>query len=147
MFRKILVACDGSEGANLALDRAIELARAFEADICTVAVMEHLPRYAASLGEIEEAQEQGRDHLNDLLDEARARAARAGLSVTTAQVAGQPAHAIVRYARDHDFDLIVLGHSGHSGVWGTFLGTTPEKAVQHAHCSVLIVRGDSRVDL
>jgi nucleotide-binding universal stress UspA family protein len=140
MFRKILVACDGSDGANLALDRAVELARAFGTDICAIAVMEHLPRYAASIGEIEEAQEQGRDHLSEVLNEARARAARAGISVSVAQVAGQPADAIVRYARDHDFDLIVLGHSGHSGVWGTFLGTTPEKAVQHAHCSVLVVR-------
>jgi hypothetical protein len=35
---------------------------------------------------------------------------------------------------------VVIGHTGHSGVWGLFLGTTAEKVSRHAACSVLIVR-------
>jgi hypothetical protein len=37
-------------------------------------------------------------------------------------------------------DLVVIGHSGLSGVWGLFLGTTAEKVSRHAACSVRIVR-------
>ena len=37
-------------------------------------------------------------------------------------------------------DLILVGHSGLSGVWAAFLGTTAEKVSRHAPCSVLIVR-------
>ncbi len=44
----------------------------------------------------------------------------------------------MRAADDVAADLIVLGHSGHSAVWGRFLGTTAEKVSRHAHCSVLI---------
>jgi nucleotide-binding universal stress UspA family protein len=36
--------------------------------------------------------------------------------------------------------LVVVGHTGHSGVWGRFLGTTAEKVSRHAAGSVLIVR-------
>jgi nucleotide-binding universal stress UspA family protein len=54
--------------------------------------------------------------------------------------AGHPAQEIARAARDHDADLVVVGHTGHSGEWARFLGTTAEKVSRHAACSVLIVR-------
>jgi nucleotide-binding universal stress UspA family protein len=47
---------------------------------------------------------------------------------------------MVRAAERHRADLIVVGHSGHSSVWGRFLGSTAEKTGHHAPCSVLIVR-------
>jgi nucleotide-binding universal stress UspA family protein len=34
--------------------------------------------------------------------------------------------------------LLILGHSGHSAIWGRFLGSTVEKVSRHAKCSVLI---------
>jgi len=43
-------------------------------------------------------------------------------------------------AQEGKFDLILVGHSGLSGVWAKFLGTTAEKVSRHAPCSVLIVR-------
>jgi nucleotide-binding universal stress UspA family protein len=54
--------------------------------------------------------------------------------------AGHPAQEILDAARAHRADLIVLGHSGRSGAWGRFLGTTAEKVSRHAECAVLIVR-------
>ena len=140
MFRKLLVAYDGSDGSRRALARACELARAGESEAWALAVLEHLPRYAATVGEVEETQEQGRQYLGEVLDEARRLAAAQGVTLNVEQAAGQPAQAIVRYAQEHAFDLIVLGHSGHSGVWGAFLGTTADKIVRHAECSVLVVR-------
>lgn len=53
---------------------------------------------------------------------------------------GHPAQELVRAAEELGADLIVLGHSGHSAIWGTFLGTVTEKVSRHATCSVLIVR-------
>lgn len=55
-------------------------------------------------------------------------------------VAGYPAQAIARIAGDQDADLVVIGHSGHSGAWGRYLGGVTEKVSRHARCSVLIVR-------
>ena len=44
------------------------------------------------------------------------------------------------YAEEVNADLLVIGHSGRSGIWGRVLGTTADKIVDHAHCSVLVVR-------
>jgi nucleotide-binding universal stress UspA family protein len=35
---------------------------------------------------------------------------------------------------------LIIGHRGHSGIWGRLLGTTADKVVDHAPCSVLVVR-------
>ena len=53
---------------------------------------------------------------------------------------GQPAQTIVEVAKEGKFDLVLVGHTGLSGVWAAFLGTTAEKVSRHAPCSVLIVR-------
>jgi len=54
---------------------------------------------------------------------------------------GHPAQTSVQVAEEGRFGLVLLGHSGLSGVWAKFLGTTAaEKVSRHAPCSVLIVR-------
>jgi nucleotide-binding universal stress UspA family protein len=140
MFEKIVVAYDGSEGSRKALHSACELVKVGASEVLALAVLEHLPKYAATVGEVEETQEQGRQYLNEVLTEAQELALAMQVDLRVDQVPGQAAQAIVRYAHEHESDLIVLGHSGHSGVWGAFLGTTADKVVRHAHCSVLIVR-------
>ena len=140
MFEKILIGYDGSPGADRSLEAVRDLVKGGSGEVWLVAVLEHLPKYAASVGEIEEANAQGREYLRTVLSQGQERALRLGLEVQVDQVAGQPAQALVKYAREHTFDLIVLGHSGHSGIWGTFLGTTADKTMRHAHCSVLVVR-------
>lgn len=140
MFGKIVLAYDGSEGSKRALRRACELAKAGGSELWAIAVLEHLPRYAASVGEVEETQAQGREFLRQVLEEARQAAMTLDVALHVDQVAGQAALAITRYAQENAFDLIVVGHSGHSGVWGAFLGTTADKVARHSSCSVLVVR-------
>ena len=63
-----------------------------------------------------------------------------GVRLSTELRTGHPAQEILAAARTHQADLLVLGHSGRSGTWGRFLGTTAEKVSRHAECSVLIIR-------
>lgn len=140
MFAKVLVGFDGSGGAKKALATALELAQAVRCELWAVAVLEHLPRYAASIGEVEEVRTQGREYLREVLAEAQTLAVERDVPLQVDILAGQPADALARHAAAHGFDLIVVGHSGHSGVWGTFLGTTADKLARHAPCSVLVVR-------
>ena len=140
MFARILVGFDGSEGSRKALQIALDLAKFGPSEVWAVAVLEHLPRYAASIGEVEEVRTQGREYLREVLAGAQALAAEQNLPLQVDIVAGQPADALSRHAAARGFDLIVVGHSGHSGVWGTFLGSTADKLVRHAPCSVLVVR-------
>ena len=63
-----------------------------------------------------------------------------GIDLHTETRAGHPAQELIRAADAHSADLLVIGHSGHSAVWGRLVGTTTERVARHAHCSVLIVR-------
>jgi len=140
MYRKILVGFDGSDGAKAALRHAIELARRFGAELWSVSVIE-TPHWAtATVGEVDEQRRLIEEELGRLQQAARTQAAEFGLELHAVTRMGHPAQLIVQEAQRGNFDLLVIGHSGRSGVWGVFLGTTADKVVRHAPCSVLVVR-------
>ena len=140
MFAKILVAYDGSAGSERALAAAVQIARSQRADLWGLAVEDRLPRLAATVGEMEEEKELAGQFYKDHLEDARVLAADSGVALHAVVRPGHAAQTITEFAKEEGFDLIVLGHSGHSGVWANFLGTTTEKVSRHAPCSVLIVR-------
>lgn len=140
MFRKILLAYDGSEGANRALEAGIDLAKIHGAELWALAVEEKLPRFSGTIDEVKEEKEYANQHYGKLLNAAGAKAKEAGLELKILMRPGHPAQTIVALAKEGKFDVILVGHSGLSGVWAAFLGTTAEKVSRHAPCSVLIVR-------
>ena len=62
MFKRILVAYDGSEGAKLALAKAVEISKAAKADIHILAVG-RIPEYAETVSEVEEEKQQAQNLL------------------------------------------------------------------------------------
>ncbi len=140
MKRKILLAYDGSEGANRAFETAIEEARVHQAELWALAVEERPPRFSATIDEVQEEKTFADEHYRQILLRAQRRALEAGIELKTILRIGHPAKTIVEAAQEGDFDLIVVGHSGLSGVWAKFLGTTADKVSRHAPCGVLIVR-------
>lgn len=139
-FSRVLVAFDGSGGARKALESAIDVARTDGAELTVLAVESHLPHYGATVGEVEEERRLEESECADLLREASARAATRDVKVKGEIRAGHAAKAILEAAKDHDADLVVIGHAGHSGVWEMLLGATAERVSRHASCSVLLVR-------
>ena len=142
MFDRILLAYDGSPGARRALDAVLALARreTTAPEVVVVAVEAHLPHYGATVGEVEEERDVEEKAAHRWLAEATAALDEAGVAARTQIRAGHPAQEIVRAATDHHATTIVIGGSGHSGVWGRFLGSTTEKVSRHAPCTVLIAR-------
>lgn len=140
MYKRILVAYDASEGAQKALAAGLNLARLHGAEIVALSVEERLPRFAATIDEVQEEKELANQFYRKLQEEARRKAQEAGVELKTLIRAGHPAQTIVQVAKEGDFDLVVVGHTGLSKVWAAFLGTTAEKVSRHAPCSVLIVR-------
>jgi nucleotide-binding universal stress UspA family protein len=61
----------------------------------------------------------------------------AGVPVVTAVLFGDPANEIVRYAREHDIDLIVVGTHGRTGLSRALLGSVAERVIRTASCPVL----------
>jgi nucleotide-binding universal stress UspA family protein len=74
VFRKILLAYDGSAGAKRALNVAIELARTCGAELWALAVEERLPHLAATVGKMEEAKEFANHFFHEALSAAYLRA-------------------------------------------------------------------------
>lgn len=50
---------------------------------------------------------------------------------------------ICEYAREHDVDLVVVGTQGRTGLARVLMGSCAARLVRHAHCDVLVVRGDT----
>ncbi len=140
MFRKILLAYDGSEGANTALNAGINLAKIHQAELWALAVQEKLPRFSGTIDEVQEEKQFADEQYGKLLEAAKVKAKEAGIELKTLMRPGHPAQTIVAVAKEGKFDLVLVGHTGLSGVWAAFLGTTAEKVSRHAPCSVLIVR-------
>jgi nucleotide-binding universal stress UspA family protein len=72
-------------------------------------------------------------------EDAREQAEAAGVLVEVEVRAGHAAELITRYAREHDADLVVVGHKGHF-LQDYVLGSTADRVAHHAHCPVMIVK-------
>ncbi|HEV8634433.1 MAG TPA: universal stress protein [Chloroflexota bacterium] len=142
MFGKILVGFDGSPSAWRALRRAIQLAREHGAELWALSVEEPLPHYASAAEEVRAEESEAVAYFERLQADARREAALHGLALQTEAVRGHAAKAIVEYADQIGADLIMVGQHGHAGVLRRMLGSTSDRVVDTAHCSVLVVRGD-----
>lgn len=140
MFQKILVAYDGSEGSRRALGAGIELAKHLGAELHSISVMEHLPHYAATVGEVKEAQLEFEAFFGRLTKQARDAAALQGVQLETVVKPGHEAETIVTFAKEGGFDLLVIGFVGHSNIWGRIMGSTTQNISRLAPCSVVIVK-------
>ena len=140
MFRKILVAYDGSEGARAALRIGIGLAKSLAAELHSISVEEHLPHYAATIGEVEDAKERIDEYFRTLTKGARDEALLSGVEIQTIVRQGHEVETIVTYARQGRFDLLLAGYHGHSRIFDRFMGSTAQSLVRLSPCSVLLAK-------
>ena len=144
-LKNILLATDFSEPSGAALEYAKSLAEAFGASVHVLHVLEDLAAhawttevYVAALpGVHEEMERQARDRLDRLF----APEDRDRFRVKTALRVGSPFVEVIRYAREHDIDLIVMGTHGRGAIAHMLLGSVAERVVRKAPCAVLTVRG------
>ncbi len=140
MFKRILVAYDGSEGAKAALRVGIGLARCLAAELHSISVEEHLPHYAATIDEVQDAKERIDRYFHALVKEARDQALLAGVDLQSEIRQGHEVETIVLYARDGGFDLLVAGYHGHSRIFDRLIGSTAQSLVRLSPCSVLLAK-------
>jgi nucleotide-binding universal stress UspA family protein len=138
-FQRILVAIDGSAGAQKALEKAVELAKVTGAGLSALAVEGRLPAYAATVGEVEEVKKEKDVFFAGLAQSVKAFAASEGVDLEVDVRPGHAAELIVEYAKSHGFDLVVVGHKGHF-LEDYLLGSTADRVAHHAHCPVMIVK-------
>ena len=140
MFRKILVANDGSEGAKKAVRAAIDLAKRYQAELHELSVEEHLPHYAATVGEVLESKQEAADYFRKITAEAQQSAQVSGVTLHSHVMPGHEVETIVTFAKDHNFDLLVIGFMGHSKIFGRIWGSTSQNLTKLSPCTVLVVK-------
>jgi nucleotide-binding universal stress UspA family protein len=140
MYRRILVAHDGSDHAKKALSKGIGLAKCFGAELHMICVEEHLPHYAATVGEVLEEKAEEDSYFGRLAREAKAEAAAQGVDLHAFITPGHEVETVVHYVENHGVDLLVIGFMGHSRVLGRIMGGSAANMTRLAPCSVLVVK-------
>ncbi len=147
MFKRILCAVDGSEHANKAAMLASDMAANFKARLTflTVAkelkVTEEVKRYI----EIEHLSGSPQYILDEftesVIQSAKDAAREAGVKEVSSEIkVGNPARAIVEFAKRGGYDVIVLGNRGLGDVGGFLLGSVSHKVANLSDCTVITVK-------
>jgi nucleotide-binding universal stress UspA family protein len=139
MFKRILLAVDGSSHSMHAAEIAADLARQGHADLRVVTAYDPVPLYI------------GEPNLQNAIS-ARMEVAESILKATlevikeipgelkTEVLEGSAAEAILEVANTRKNDLIVMGSRGLGTLSGLLLGSQSQKVVHHSPCPVLIVK-------
>jgi nucleotide-binding universal stress UspA family protein len=142
MYKRILLAYDGSESGQKALLDCHDIAQWSQAELFLVAVMPPATAHLAVEGGVYDSvtEEQERAEYRNILDDGLRRLADSGHTARGELLVGDSVHEITQYARSIDADLIVVGHK-HLDGWAArwWRGATSPALIEHAHCSVLVV--------
>ncbi|MBF7084520.1 universal stress protein [Desulfallas sp. Bu1-1] len=151
MFKKILLPVDGSLGSSLAVEYCLELLQNISAHKVTLMNITEMPSqlqsYSGKMGRVyNQIKEQLEVHGEEILRKEAARFTEKKLPVIveTKLVWGDPPYSIVREAREGGYDLIIMGSRGLSGLESFLLGSISNHVVQHAECTVIIVKKKSK---
>ena len=153
MYKTILVAIDGSEPSNHALDHAVKIATKFKAKLVLLAVVQRvmipifpdeefggIPLSAAN--DMAQYQDKMRLIYQDVLDESeeKIKEKHPDLEVEAILKEGRPSATVTDYAENDGVDLIVIGNRGIGGYTGWILGSTSRKVVDSCTKPILIVK-------
>lgn len=139
MFSKILIASDGSEGAGRALSAAIGLAKQQGAELHMICV-EELPRFPTSVDEVVEEQIDQEHRYAPVVMRAKAQAQAEGVALRPHVLPGHAVPTICDFVESERVDLLVVGYMGHSALYNRLIGSTTDRLVEHAACTVLVVK-------
>src|SRR5215468_2633329 len=139
MYRRILVANDGSSGAARALEAAIALAKTLQAELHMISV-EELPRLPDSIGEVVEERQAAGHRFEKVIHRAQSGARKQDIKLRAHVIAGHAVPSIVDFIERDGFDLLVIGYMGHSALYNRIIGSTTDRLVELAPCAVLVVK-------
>jgi nucleotide-binding universal stress UspA family protein len=148
MYRKVLIATDGSKSAETALDQGLQLAKATGAAVTIVYVTPMWSTldvaHAADGGArnpVSDYEAAAAESAKTVLDAAAAKAAKAQVAAKLQHIADSaPATAIIEAAENGGFDLIVMGTHGRRGIRRLLLGSQAAEVLTLSKVPVLVAR-------
>jgi len=146
MFTKILVPLDGSDKSLEALDFAANLAKKYDAEIFLLSVFKKYSFTEGALSSLNSNVDKG--SLEDALKEASKEIVSEGKEVLKENGVtkvrgfvkiGAAAKEILKFRKDNDIDLIIIGSKGQGELSGYLLGGVSHKVTGLAKCPVMVV--------
>jgi len=140
----IVAGTDGSATAEVAVDKAAELARALGARLHVVAAYSSassgawMAAAAMTVPGVVDDASAARQAAEEIVDRTSARLRQRGLQVATHVCQGEPAEVLMTVADGENAQMIVVGNRGMAGA-RRVLGSVPNRVSHHAKCGVLIV--------
>ena len=136
-MKKIVLGYDDSDPAKRALERAAELAKAFDSELIVTSVAPAMTSIGRSAGPIDPTDPPS-EHIEEL-KHAQTYLEGEGIAADYVPALGRPADTIAELAQQRGADLIVVGTD--ENAMGRLLGQSVSESVAHkVHCDVLIVR-------
>ena len=141
-MKRILVATDGSDGGNRALDAAADLAKASGAALVVLTIGGNVTgaemrKLADADGDLSKMLE---SRAAQVLQQAGQRIRKLGVSPAALHCEwGDPAEAIIDMARREKAEAIVVGRRGHSRLRQLLMGSVSQKVASLAPCTVVVV--------
>lgn len=142
LFKKILIATDGSENAKKAVAYGINIARATGAEVYALYVVstEHAGTARTVMGWTGAFEEYLANQGGVATGYVENLGKEAGVKVEPMYLKGVPAEKILEYAEESNIDLIVMGTQGLTGVQRFLIGSVAENVLRHSKVPVMIVR-------
>lgn len=140
-LKRILIPTDFSDNSAVALKYAIAFADQFGAAVDVIHVLEPPPAgLLLSYQALDEVSEQMKKNAQQQLEDLQSQWSDYCFPVTQTVLEGHPFVEIVRFARENNSDLIVLGTHGRGAVGHMLMGSVAEKIVRKSPCPVLTIR-------
>ena len=138
-MKKILVAHDGSNASEKALWETAGIAQKLGASLTVVSVVPNVCFIDVGV-DCDTVSRIYRAEVEGVMERVKAGLSEKGIEAGTSILEGNPADAIVDYAKDNEMDLIALGSTGKHSAGRTLLGSVSSRVLSHASCSVIVIR-------
>ena len=142
MYKRIVLAYNGSEAGQKALLECRDIAQWSQAQLSLIAVMPNMLGMVGAEGAVYVAPPADLDksEYQAILDDGLHRLAEAGFQASGEVLVGEAVEEITQYARKVQADLVVVGHK-HFDSWAQrwWRGSISGSLIAHAPCSVLVV--------
>lgn len=139
MYKNIVLAYDGSDSAEAALDHACDIAKNCGAMVFVVHAYQSIPKIEGDEW-VQKAIASGTARGEKLVSGAMEKLRAAGVKTEGEVLEGPPARAILRVAKSRDADLIVMGNRGYNVFTEVFLGSVSLQVLTHCKIPVLILK-------
>lgn len=152
-IKNILVATDFSKNSDLAISRASDIAKATNAKLTIIHVIQKKLIENFVSGALKNLFPKTiwlstEEHKTTLLENQVNRLSRFDLKISSVLIKkGNPSIKILQFAKKGKFDLLVMGAHGKYSLHDTFIGTTAEYVVKKTTCPVLIVKNESKKEI